>query len=183
MVWDIHSECRETAKKFVTREIGLFPSSIQHHVFVDYWLKSVLPEVIYQPPFEPNKNTSVWFDTKVKKIGNEIKIVDSVNWNRGEVSKNEVANYIRKVPLEVDNSWLLKHAKGGRYARSEELKLYPEAIVCALLKDKQKLVYKEIARIFNWKLSKDDHNISRMSNTTSDRVKLGRRILQRRYNP
>lgn len=82
------------------------------------------------------------------KQGNELKVIDSVNWYHGEVEPTTVAEVIRRIRPSDSHLWHLERAKGGRPTVSKEHKTYPEAIVCAVLKDKQRLSYKQIAEQF-----------------------------------
>ena len=121
-----------------------------------------------------------WFEQKVVKKEKELKVVNTVSWYHGEIEANNIARIIPKIKWADRYQWLIRRSKGGRPRISREVTLYPEAIVCALLK-KQGLTYKEIASQFGWRLQSDSYGNQSISNTALNRVKLGRVIMKRYY--
>ena len=189
-IWGIDDELEKVATDFISREIGLNPESELHYLFADYWMRSALPEfrgesdVDIEPRIEGyNPLRNVTLESKRKKNG---KVLNSISWYSGHVKPEEVARLLQKHKWPFDEHKVIHDGKGGRPKKSRELTLYPEAIVCYLLKRRQRMTHKEIAGIFGWKTYMDS-NGNLMSNTARNRIKLGTKILEgeikRNYQP
>jgi hypothetical protein len=189
-LWNLYDEIWDAAGEFVEREIGLNPLSILGHHFVDYWSHSVAPELLERFDEANNPNMSidfvdfppVWFDSRVVGRGSKGRIIDRVSWYRGEVKPSDIAKLLLKKKW-LSRKTLIKKGEGGR--PREDNKILPEAVVCALLKDKQGLTYREITKIFGWSEPKSywastyskEQGKKRISQTAVNRVILGREVL------
>ncbi|MFC1991282.1 hypothetical protein ACFLVC_00900 [Chloroflexota bacterium] len=44
LLWRLHNELTKTANEFVSKQIGLLPSSLLHRVFEHHWMESAFPK-------------------------------------------------------------------------------------------------------------------------------------------
>lgn len=151
-IWGIDDELMKAATDFISREIGLNPGSELHYLFENNWMRSAFPEfrheadVDIEPEIEGyNPLRDITLESKRKKNG---KVINSISWYSGHVQPEEVARLLQKIKWPFEEHKVIHDGKGGRPKKSRELTLYPEAIVCYLLKRKQKMTHKEIADIF-----------------------------------
>jgi hypothetical protein len=190
ILWNLYDEVEDIGSMFIAKEIGLKSESWLHYIFLCHWIHSVIPELTqdYDPGYylleylTEKEKTNVWPASRVMRKQGEFVIVDSVNWIRGKVSRSEIPTIIRDMKWPSSNR-LLKRAAGGRPIEQDRIKA--EAIVVALLKDKQGMKYREITQQFGW--SEPESQYSKpgtklkdgklISQTAVNRVRLGREIL------
>jgi hypothetical protein len=187
VLWELYDEVHKKASDFVKEEIQLPPRLLLHQIFRKYWMKTAFPEALkdaYIASYttDNNKRRDIWTESRVIKEKGVYKVVDSVNWYSGTVGVEDITEVVKQTRWPTNYEHMIEKAKGGRPEKSKETQIYPEAIVCAILKDKQGLTYKKIAEIFHWTLSEDQYGEERISNTAVSRVKLGRKILKHNKN-
>ena len=181
ILWNLYDEVSEIASRFVTEQIGIPRTAFLYGRFRRHWLNSAFPEIIESMPSELLEEMPIWFKPMVKKERDGNRVVCSVSWYPNQVSQNDVAQFVLSLEPITNEKHILKKAKGGRHTLSRR-RLQPEAIVCAILRDQQRLTYKQIAALFGWKLQADEHGTLRISNTVASRVKEGRKILKQHNN-
>ncbi len=194
IVLDIHARGRN----FVSDKIGLEPEQWLHRVFSEYWTNAILREmtksfgkdyILEADSIEllshianviSEKRKPVWPDSKTMRIGREIRIIDSISWERGKISREAVATELLNTKWESDSS-VMRNGKGHRPIISRELVMDPEAIVCYILnkkvKGKKRLTQKELAIFFGKKIGKDS-NRNPTSTTIRNRVKRGKYLIE-----
>lgn len=191
ILWNLYDEVQEIGSEFITKQIGLKPGSDFHYIFLNYWIHSVIPELTqdydpdyYLPEYQAEaEKIKVWPHSRViRRPGKKEVIIDSVKWIRGEVSPSEIPTLIGHMRWRSSDR-LLERAVGGRPSEQDRIKA--EAIVAALLKDKQGMTYRKITEQFGWSEPKSQYSrpgsklkdMKLMSQTAVNRVRLGRKIL------
>jgi hypothetical protein len=184
-LWNLYDEVVKMADDFVADKMNLPANSYLFYFFGNLWKECGFPEAMQNdedsieevPQTDTCQSKKVWAERKVVRERGKDRIVDSVHWFHDSFEPGDVAKLLIKAkwPKTVD-SMVLK-AKRGRPQLQKDAILYPQAVICAILKDKQCLTIKEIAYIFGWKLQKDTYENMTICNTASQRVKLGRKII------
>lgn len=181
ILWKLYDVIKKMGSSFILQEIGLPARSIQYHLFLNYWMKSAFPEATQDtvPDLDiVDGEPPAWFERKVVKRNKQNRVVDTVSWYPDEVDSIKVAKSMLKTKFPSNVELVLEKAKGGRPQISRESTIYPEAVVCTLLKEKQKLTYKQIANIFGWAIQENEHGAPSTSNTVASRIKIGKRLLR-----
>ena len=176
ILWDLYDEISEIASRFITEQIGLPITTLPYRRFRRCWLNSAFPEIIDRMPPEILEEMPIRFKQTVKKEHDGNRVVYSISWYPNRIFQSEVAQFVSSLEPFINEEQILKRVKGGRRSLSK-WKLHPEAIVCAILHDQQKLPYKQIADFFGWKYQTNEDKYLTVSNTVANRVKLGRCIL------
>ncbi len=179
---DLLDEIPDIYERIIAKDIGLKPDSSYYDDFLYTWMHYILPEVIdeYIPDYDlsqlTNKNQqNIWHSYDVENRQGRFVAIYSVNWIPGKVNMNDIITKIQ------DMEWpsparIIRIKKGGR--PSEEDKQNLEAITCALLKDKQRLTHIEIGRYFDWAIEPNEWGKPKTSQTSMNRVKLGRKLIK-----
>ncbi|MFC1931183.1 hypothetical protein ACFLXJ_03150 [Chloroflexota bacterium] len=190
--WKIETRLEDIAKDFVIREIGLCADTYIHNVFVGIWVSSISPlfnidvieerELQEEMESEYRDSRKIYLQTKEKSTTDK-RLWSSVSWYHETVSHHEVAEFLKKLVEWPITKEMARKRSGGRGQKKDTIEI--EAVVCALLKDKQGLKYKEINQIFKWKepgicwSAQEERDTKRLiSQTAISRVKLGRSVLK-----
>ena len=184
-MWNLYDEIVKMADDFVGNQMNLHTNSYLFYFFGNLWKECGFPEAMQNdednieeaPQTDTRQSKKIWAERKVVRNRGKYRIVESIHWFHDSFEQGDVTRLLLKVkwPKTVDS--MIPKAKGGRPQLQKDSILYPQAVICAILKDKQGLTIKEIASIFGWKLQKDSYNNMTICNTVSHRIKLGRKII------
>jgi hypothetical protein len=184
-LWNLYDQLVKMADDFVADQMNLHANSYLFYFFGDLWKECGFPEAMQNdedcieevPQTDTRQSKKIWAERKVVRERGKYRIVDSVHWFHGSFEPGDVAKLLLKAKCSMTVDSMVLKAKRGRPQLQKDSILYPQAVICAILKDKQGLTIKEIASIFGWKLQKDTYENMTICNTASQRIKLGRKII------
>lgn len=182
------AEARHMGERFIRECMGLDQGNRYFNDFVDYWLHLVMPEVVTELSeellfpddidFLDEIHPDVSYTSRVVRVSGRDLVLNSVSWYQGGIDTESVAEKLKHMiwPRPISS----KKRRVGR--PSERDRIDREAIVCAILADKQKLKNREIAELFpvkRRKRSEDDAVGSSVeqSRTVLERSRRGRELL------
>jgi hypothetical protein len=191
ILWNLYDEVQYIGSQFISTEVGLKEDSLHHPTLLSYWIHSVIPEITqdYNKNFSAEESRAdiershVWLSSRVQRKKGKTRVIDSINWYRGTADSSNIEGTLQHISWPSSEQ-LIEQVEGGRPSQQKRIRL--EAIVCALLKDKQGMKHKDITEIFGWSEAKSEiskpgskaTNTRQMSQTSANRVRLGRQILE-----
>ena len=186
ILWNLYDDVDKLAEGFVGGKMNLDRNTFLFHDFVTLWKEYSFPEAMQNNDdnaeetiveSRSRKNRKIWAERKIIRENGECRIIDSVHWYNGSIDMENVAKLILKAKWSKVVESAVKKAKGGRPRLPESSVLYTQAVICAILKEQEKLSNKEIASKFGWKIQQDSYGNANICNTVSHRKKLGRKII------
>lgn len=146
ILWNLYDEVEEIGSTFILNKIGLKPGLELHKVFLNHWVHLVIPELTedYDPKYYlqeymaeylvKKEKTYFWhFSKPTKWLGND-EIIDSIHWCRGKINTREIVAKLKEIKWPSSSQVRMERDSDRR---SEQDRINTEAIVCAILKDKQ----------------------------------------------
>ena len=184
-MWNLYDEVAKMADDFVGGQMNLHANSYLFYFFGNLWKECGFPEAMQNdkdsienvPQTDTHQIKKIWAERKVVRERGKYRIVDSVHWFHDSFEPGDVARLLleAKWPKTIDS--VVQKAKGGRPQIQKDSIIHPQAVICAVLKDRQSLTNKEIASLFGWKIQTDSYGNKTICNTVSRRIKIGRKII------